>query len=156
MKKVAQSKYLGDNISADGRMLTTIETRSKKALGSISLIMTMLKELCLGKHYFKIAMTLRNLYFLNSVLCNSEVWYPLKKSDLQGIVAADKLLLRRITNSSSSVPSCLLFLELGAIPAAHIIKCRRILFLHYILTREKTEMIFNFFKAMERQPTSGD
>ena len=73
MKKVAQSKYLGDNISADGRMLTTVEARSKKALGTISQIMTMLKELSLGKHYFKIAMTLRNLYFLNSVLCNSEV-----------------------------------------------------------------------------------
>ena len=59
-------------------------------------------------------------------------------------------------SNQPSTPSSLLFLQLGVIPALHNIKCRRILFLHYILTRDKQEMLYQFFKAMVRKPTSGD
>ena len=77
MKKVSEAKYLGDIVSANGSIMKNIEMRANKGLGIISQIMSMINELSLGKHYFTIAILLRNLLFINSIMVNSEVWLPL-------------------------------------------------------------------------------
>ena len=102
------------------------------------------------------AILFRNLQFINSVLVNSEVWYPLKEDDLDELEAVDKLIMRRILDAPSSTNSALLYLELGCIPLKHIIKCRRLMYLHYLLRRQNDELLHNFFKAMTENPTPGD
>ena len=117
----------------------------------------MLQELCLGNsHYFEVALLLRNLLFVNSLLQSSESWYPITQKDMNELVLTDKILIKKIFGSCSSVPSELLFLESGALPIDLIIQSRRIMFLHHILTRDNNALIKKFFLAQERNPTRGD
>ena len=48
------------------------------------------------------------------------------------------------------------YLELGITPLKYIIQARRIMFLHYILTRKKDDLLLKFFLAQLREPTKND
>ena len=116
VEKVEEDLYVGDIISNDGKFTKNIKTRYAKATGVTSQIMLMLKEISLEFHYFSIAMVYRNLLFINSVLVNAEVWYPISEKDIKDLIDADKILLRKIFEVPVSTPICLLFLESGEIP----------------------------------------
>ena len=64
--------------------------------------------------------------------------------------------MRKILEVPVSTPNELLYLETGNIPILDIIKSRRIMYLHYLLTSPQDEMLFKVFKAMMREPTKGD
>ena len=151
--KVEFDTYVGDQISHDGKLTKTIEVRYSKATGLTSEIMNMLKEISLGCHFFKMAMVFRNLKFINSVLINAEVWHPIVENDLKLLKKADKILLRKILEAPSKTCVELLYLETGAIPMSHIIKCCRIIYLYYILNDEMLPRVFN---AQLRNPRKGD
>ena len=117
MKCVDHDSYLGDLIDAEGKLSRTIASQKKKGVGIISGIMGILQDLCLGNsHYFDIAMILRNLLFINGILCSSEAWSPLTEKDLSDLILLDKILLRRFLQVPVSVSSSLIYLELGAVP----------------------------------------
>ena len=46
--------------------------------------------------------------------------------------------------------------ETGATPILNILKSRRLVFLHYILTRNPHEMLPRVFKTQLRNPSKGD
>ena len=118
--------------------------------------MIILREVSLGYHYFNISRTFRNAMFNSSILTNSEVWFPLKESDLKDIKSADKNLLRKIFGVPVSTPIYLLYLEIGEIPIQYMIKARRINYLHYLLNSPKGEMLRNVFEAQIRNPLKDD
>ena len=154
--KVDHEKYLGDVISNDGKLSKTIQQRISKGTGKISQIMTILKTVSLGHHYFPMAILLRNLLFVNAILVNSEVWYPLKESDLDQLEVIDRRLMRKLIDTPDGTPNELLYLELGCIPLKEIVKCRRLNFLHDLLTGKEDELIVRFFRAQLRNPSTGD
>ena len=43
--------------------------------------------------------------FINGILCNSEVWYPISQKDIDELEIIDKMLLKRIFNAPVSTPS---------------------------------------------------
>ena len=55
-----------------------------------------------------------------------------------------------------STPSEAFYLELGVLPVAAIIKARRVNYLHNILMRDKTSMLYTFFITQWQNPTRGD
>ena len=63
--------YLGVIISGDGTNKLNIENRVSRGLGKIAQIMGMIEKISLGKHFFKIALLLRESIFLSSILTNS-------------------------------------------------------------------------------------
>ena len=89
-------------------------------------------------------------------MTNSEVWYPIKETDLKDLISSDKILLRKIFEVPQSTPTCLLYLETGEIPLQDIIKSRRIKYLHYLLNSPPGEMLTNVFKAQMRNPLKDD
>ena len=60
-----------------------IEARVWKGLGIVSQIHDILKQIDLGVHYFKTALTLRSALLLNGILTNCKVWYGLCQSEIQ-------------------------------------------------------------------------
>ena len=66
------------------------------------------------------------------------------------------MLLRRILKAPISTPKEALYLELGILPIGVLIKSKRIKYLHYILKRDKKEMIYQFFMAQWLKPSRGD
>ena len=53
-----------------------------------------------------------------------------------------------------STPSESLYLELGIVNIETTVKSRRIKYLHYLTTREESEMIFKFFTTQWKYPTN--
>ena len=58
--------------------------------------MTMLKTISLGNHYMSMAILFRNLVFVNAILINAEVWYPITKAEIEELEIMDRKLLRNI------------------------------------------------------------
>ena len=156
MESVASDTYLGDIISADGSNKLNIESRVKRGLGKVAEIMSMIQTLTAGKHYFKVALLLRDSLFISSLLFNSEVWYRISKSELNKLETLDRQLLRRICSLPNSVPSAALYLETGAVRIGTLIKARRVMYLHYLVNLPKTEMLGKFFALQWRDSKEYD
>ena len=149
-EKMGTSKaemYLGDILSADGSNKPNIENRLAKGRGKIAEIMGMIEKISLGKHYFKIALLLRNSIFISSILTNAEVWYHISKAEYNDLEALDRQLLKRICKLPSSAPSAALYLETGAIRISSIIMARRANYLHYLAKLPQNEMLSKFFRC---------
>ena len=71
MEKVDTVKYLGDYISSDGSNTVNIAEREKKGSGINAQVLSLLKEVRLGSHYFDIGLLytvpviINELFFLN-------------------------------------------------------------------------------------------
>ena len=133
-----------------------MEKQFRKGLGIISEIMNILEKVTLGEFYFSTAILLRESMFINGILTNAEIWYGLTKSDMKELEDLDISLLGKILYSKCSVPAEILYLELGCLNINTIIKARRLNFLHNLVTRNKEEMLYTFFKAQWNHPTVND
>ena len=156
MKTVFSDVYLGDEISADGTNKLNIQRRVMKGNGMMNQIMTMLEKTSVGRHYFRIALLLRDSIFLSSVLTNSEVWYGLTKSDIEELETLDKSLMRNFFKVSTSTPVAGLYLESGSVRISTLIKARRINYLHYPLKLPNSDMLSEFFSTQWNHSTKLD
>ena len=142
MLTVSSDVYLGDEISSDGSNKLNIQRRVSKGVGIIYQLMNLLETTSVGKHYFKIALLLRDSIFLNSIFINSEVWYGVTKSEIEQLESVDRTLLRRIFRLPISTPISGLYLESGCMRIGTSIN-----FLHYLLNQPKEGMLSKFFYA---------
>ena len=156
MKVVESEKYLGDFISSSGANTETIESRVSAGNGIIAKIKSILENMCLGKHYFKIAFLLRESLFLNGILYSSEAWYGLKRSEVEELEKVDRTLLRSIFEVPQSAPTVSLYLESGCVRIRNILKARRVNFLHHLVNLDEKEMEYKFFKAQWDNPCPQD
>ena len=127
IKEVDKDKYLGDVISNDGKLDKNISSRVGKLIGVTAQILNTLKELCLGQHYFSVAMLLRQSIFLPVLLLNSESWVNLTRKNIEDLEIMDRNLLRKILGAPSKTPSAALYLELGCLQITYLIKYKRIM-----------------------------
>ena len=145
MQSVESETYLGDVISGDGLNKQNISSRVSRRQGKVAEIISLIESISLGKHYFKIALLLRESIFLSSVLTNSEVYYKVTKSEIEDLEMVDRSLLKRILSVTNSTPTAAVYLETGFIKIGTILKARRVNYLHYLVKLKKTEMLSRFF-----------
>jgi hypothetical protein len=151
-----EDTYLGDVVRADGKNSSNIQNRVAKSLGIISKIMNILETVSFGKSYFKIALSLREVHFLNGILSNSDVWYSVTKTKVEELESVDRLLLRRILSVPESTCTEALYLETGCVNIGTILKGKRIKYLHYLVNHDKNSTLYKFFKAQWDHPVGGD
>ena len=104
----------------------------------------------------EIALLFREALFLNAILTNCEIWYGLTSSEVKELENLDLNLLRKIMKVPTSTPKEGFYLELGIIPIGVIIMARRIKYLHYLVTRSESEMLYKFFVKQWYDPCRGD
>ena len=153
---IKQTKYLGDILSFDGKNDMNIQNRVAKGIGNVTKVINMLEKVTLGSHYLETAMLLRNSIVISALLTNAESWHGLTIQQVNKLESVDKLLLRKILKTPVSTPSESLYLELGILRIGTMIKARRINFLHYLLNRKETEMLYQIFSVQWNQPTKND
>ena len=119
-------------------------------------IMDMLNSVSFGHRYFEIAVTLREARLINGMLTNCDVWYSLKKSEIEELEEVDRMLLRRILACPDSTCIESLYLELGLIPIHIMLKARRVMYLHYLATLNQSEMLYKVFIAQRKFPVKDD
>ena len=104
----------------------------------------------------EIAILLREAIFINGILTNSEIWYTVSESEIQEFENLDRMSLRRILKVPFSTPQESFYLELGILPINVIVKARRISYLHYLVTRNQSEMLYMFFITQWNNPCRGE
>ena len=67
-------------------------------------IRAMLEDVPLGNKRLEIGLTLREAWFINGTLYNSEVWCSYKTEDLKVLEVLDRKILREITGAHSKAP----------------------------------------------------
>ena len=84
------------------------------------------------------------------------MWYGLTTTEINNLEDLDRTLLRKILKAPITAPKESFYLELGLVPLGIVIKSRRINYFHYLLTRNKNEMLYKFFITQWFNPTKGD
>ena len=146
MQYVDTDTYLGDKINRFGKNGPNIDTRVSRGLGLVTQIEHILNIVSLGENYFRIALILRESMLVNSMLSSSNIWYGLKKKDIDRLESVDKLLLSKLLRTKSTTPYESYFLELGILPLGVLIKSRRVKYLNYLVSRNQKETLYKFFK----------
>ena len=156
LSHVDSEKYLGQILSSDGTNTKNIQKIKNKGIGIQNKIIQMLDHMPAGMFHFEVAIILRNAYLISSILSSSEIWYDMKQHEYDQLEYVDQILIKNLFNCSNSVPSDLLFLELGLVPIKQIIQMRRCLYLHHLLNQNKNSLLFKFFMAQLENKQQGD
>ena len=93
-----------------------MKAKASSAMGAISNILNILKEVSLGEFYFQIAFLLRQTMFLSVILLNSETWVNLTQKNIEELEKIDHILLKRIFEAPVTTPTRALYLESGCYP----------------------------------------
>ena len=102
----------------------------------MELSLAIVNEVPLGNWRVEAGIQMRQAMFINGTLFNSEAWQGISDGDIEQLEKVDEALLRGLLNAHSKVPLESLFLETGCIPIKHIIKGRRLSYLHTILQKD--------------------
>ena len=151
-----KQQYLGDILSDDGKIDSNITERYNKGVGVVNQIITLLREVHFGKHYFEMALLFRTSMLINSVLCSVESLYGLKQSHIDKLESCDKYLMRKMFNSVATTPIEAYYLETGTLPIRFHISERRLMFLWTILEKSDTELVKQVYNAQKLQPVKND
>ena len=156
MDDVTEITYLGDKISADGKNSINVQDRTRKGVGLVCQILKIINSMNLGSFTIEIVLLLRNSILINGMLTNAEVWFDLKKSELEAFEKVDLMLFHKVLRVPHTVPAVGIYLEMGVIPISLVVKQRRLNYLHTILRNKKTSMLYKVFKVQWLYPCKGD
>ena len=156
MEEVTEDTYLGDILSIDGKNYKNIKSRISKGNGIIARIFNILEAVSFGSHYFDIALLLRESMLINGSMYNAGIWYNFDDKEMKEFIYLDVLFLSKLMTVPRTIPHEALHLELGITTIDIIIKSRRIMYLHDIITRESQGMLQKFLRTQWNDPCKGD
>ena len=156
MKEVIEVTYLGNIISNDGSNDKNIQDRWNKGMGIISSVISLLKHISLGKHYFKMGLLFRESNVINGILTCVEVLNGLTEQQVKKLQNVDEIYMRKLLSAHSKVAKEALFIETGKIPINIVIKMRRLMYWWHIVNKDNTSMLHNVYSAQKSFPVRGD
>ena len=156
MKNSEKEKYLGDFITKDANSNATLAARKSRAYAILAEIRAFLTEIPLGSRRMEIGLALRDAWFVNGILFNSEVWGSYADKHVQELMVIDNMILRTVIGAQAKVPVEALFLETSSLSIKQIISIRRMLYLKTILGRPDGEVVKKVYLAMKENPLRGD
>ena len=83
MQTTSKEKHLGDILISTAKIDENINERFKKGIGIINEIMSILKEVSFGYHYFEIGNLFRNSKLVNGMMCSIEALYGLNTKHIK-------------------------------------------------------------------------
>ena len=89
----------------------------------------------------EIGLALRDAWFLNGILFNSEVWGSYAEKHVEELMVIDNMILRTVVGAQAKVPVETLYLETSTLSIKHVISVRRMLYLKTILSRHEDEVV---------------
>ena len=101
IKDSEKEKYLGDYLTSLANPKATILDRKTKGYGILSEMSAILQDIPLGVKRYEIGLTLRQAWFLNGTLFNSEAWCAYSNSDLEVLKVLDRKIARLIFGAHS-------------------------------------------------------
>ena len=78
------------------------------------------------------------------------------KSEIEKIESLDRLFFRRLLSLPQTTPREAFYLEMGAIPLRFLLKGRWVIYLHHILKKDKSGMLYPVFITQWHHPCKGE
>ena len=78
---------------------------------------------------------------------NLEVWYPISSNQIELLENVDLMLLRKLLKGHSKTPKEAFFLECSLLPIKFVAIKKRLMYLHNILTKPKSELISKVYEV---------
>ena len=151
-----REKYLGDILTNDCKINSNIDERYNKGIGIVNQIISMLKEISFGHHYFEMAIMFRQAMLVNSIMCNSEVLYGLSKAHIEKLESVDVYLWKNVFSSKVSTPIESYYIETNTTPFRYIVMARRLMYFWNLLQKDETELCKKAFEIQKLMPTKND
>ena len=151
-----REKYLGDILTTDGSINQNIQERFNKGIGKVNEIISILKEVSFGPHYFEMAKLFRNSILINSMLCSSEALYGLNKSHLEKLEQVDRIFFRRLFEVPDSTAIEAFYIESFSIPIQFLLMSNRISFLWNILQKDENELVRKVYSSQKMFQVKND
>ena len=90
IKESLKEKYLGDYMTNLANPKATIHDRKQKGYGILSKMKAILDDIPLGSKRFEIGCTLRESWFVNGTIFNSEIWNAYNENYLNLLQVLEK------------------------------------------------------------------
>ena len=87
---------------------------------------------------------------------NSEVWHAVTKTQIQELEVIDRILLRNILSAHSKTGIEWLYSDCGILDIKTHIQIRRMMYLHHILSRKESELIYRIYNTQITSNSPGD
>ena len=152
----SQEKYLGDVLSSDGKITQNVLERYNKGVGIVNQIISMLKEVYFGYHYFEMALMFRSSMLINGILCSIESLYGLTDGHIEQLEQCDRMLMRQLFSSVSTTAIEAFYYETGTLPLRFTIIARRLMYLWCILQKPENELVKQVYTAQKISPVQKD
>ena len=136
IKNVEEYLYLGDLVRFDGSSKGNVKLRLNKGQGIIRDILQILEDIYLGPFSFEALKQLRDSMLVSVITYNLEVSSNLSKCDIKALDDLDLKLLQKAMHLSSKSSKHLIYLETGIISIEYILKKKRLMYLHNLLTSD--------------------
>ena len=156
MNTTTKEKYLGNILSANGKIDENIAERYNRGIGLVNHIISMLKEVHFGRYYFEMALLFRNSILINGMLFSIEALYGLKSKHLEMLEGCDKYFFRKIFNAHSKTAIEAFYIETGTLPLRFAIIARRLMFFWNILNKSDSELAKQVYEAQRVAPLPND
>ena len=156
MSKVDSVLYLGDKINIRGTVDENVKLRELKAVGILSQINSILKNVTLGIFYIRTALILREAMLINGIFTNAECWNFVSLKNIKVFEDADARFFSSLFESPRSTNRVLYFLETRKIPVRHILAERRLMYLYNILSKDDHVLIKKTYDSMKLKPVKFD
>jgi predicted metal-binding protein len=156
MKSSNKEKYLGDYVNTSGNSKDTLAARVSRGYAVLSEMRVLLSDIPLGRKRVEIGISLREAWFINGCLFNSEAWCNYTKADIYKLDVIDHMILKLILGAQDKVPVEYLYLETATLDITNIISVRRMGYLQAILKRPDGDLMKRIYMAMKDKPYNGD
>ena len=147
---------MGDYLTSYASPAATLQDRKCKGYGILGEIRAILNDIPLGSKRLETGLTLRESWFLNGTLYNSEVWCNYRESDLKELGVLDRKILRCIIGAHAKSPQEMLYLETNVLRIPDIVSLRRLMYYQTVLKKDKNEIVRKVFVAQQNNPSKGD
>ena len=156
MLTTSREKYLGDILTSSARIEDNILERYNKGVGIVNKIMSTLKEVSFGYHYFEMGILFRNSELVNGIMCSIESLYGLNMSHVETLEKCDRDFFRQLFKSGAATPIESFYLATNTLPFRHIIIGRRLMFYWTILQKSESELVRKVLIAQQLNPVKND
>ena len=153
---VRTQTYLGENLEMNGSNSENIKVKLSKGKGVMKDIFFILENIHLGKYFFHALKMLRESLFVSVITHQSEVWFNVVEKELKDLETLDSSLLSQALRTNIKTSQCMILLELGLEPIRYIIKKKRIMYLHHLMTNGRHKLAGNVLEEQLKNPLKGD
>ena len=156
MKTSEKETYLGNLLTTDGRIDQNIIERYNKGVGKTNEIISILREISFGPHFFETAILFRNSILLNSMLCSTEALLGITQSHVEKLEQVDRIFFRRLFEVPRSTTIESFYFETSSVPVRFLLISRRLLYYWNILQKDEEELVKKVFNAQKSFPVRND